>query len=139
MRVFRPVWARRLIAVVYTAVLVIYLLQPPGAFAVKLVAPEAAPDWQNEIVFTIGHFVGFGVLFVLWYAALRPDFPRRAGPSAATLTMTLGVLTELLQNLQPGRNASLYDVIIDALGMALAWWIIRRRATRKDPTTDSSG
>ncbi len=136
---FQAPTLRRAAAVIYTVGLLAYLLQPPGAPTVELVAPEAAPDWQREIAFTIGHFVGFGVLFALWHRALRPNLAQRAEPSAAAITMTVGVLAELLQNLQPGRAASLYDVVIDALGMALVWWIIRCRATQNNPTTDSSG
>ncbi|MEM6282613.1 MAG: VanZ family protein [Chloroflexota bacterium] len=109
----------------YSLLIIAYLLQQPGSPTVEIVAPVAAPDWQREVAFTIGHIVGFGVLFVLWYIALRHVMAVRAAVTAFTIAMTIGLLAEGLQNLLPQRNASLYDVAMNTLGMVGAWFAIR--------------
>ncbi|MEL6149138.1 MAG: VanZ family protein [Chloroflexota bacterium] len=113
-----------LAAVGYSLFILAYLLQQPGSPPVEIVAPVAAPDWQREVAFTIGHIVGFGTLFVLWYLALRHIMPTRAAIMAFTIAMCIGLLAESLQNLLPDRTASLYDVAMNTLGMLGAWLTI---------------
>ncbi len=98
-----------------------YLLQEPGTPAVEVVAPVAAPAWQREVVFTIGHILGFGLMSVLWarVCALYTT-PLRAVVVAAALTLGIGVAIEFAQMLTAGRNPSLYDVSADVVGIALA-------------------
>ena len=111
-------------ALAYSAGLIAYLLQQPGAPAVEIVAPVAAPDWQREIAFTIGHIMGFGVLFALWWWALSPY--EYAPRYAALVTLGIGLLAEILQSQLPGRSASAYDMAMDAVGIAFAYLIITR-------------
>ncbi|MEO0564559.1 MAG: VanZ family protein [Chloroflexota bacterium] len=113
------------VATIYTAGVLVYLLQQPGTPAVEVVAPVAAPDWQREITFTIGHILGFGGLFVVWWAALHPHISQRAIISAVVIAMTVGILAEVLQSRIPDRNASLYDIAMNSIGislMALVTW-----------------
>ncbi len=115
-------WA---LAVGYSAFLITYLLQQPGTPAVEVVAPVANPDWQREVVFTIGHIVGFGMLFALWLVALRPHLTRHAALTAFSIATTIGLTAEYLQNLLPDRTASVYDVAMNTIGMLLAWALLR--------------
>lgn len=114
-----PRWLRWLAAFGWTLFLLGYLLQQPGTPAVEVVAPQASPDWQREIVFTIGHILGFGVLFVLWFWV----FPGKR-LAAAGITFSVGVFGEYLQSRLPERNASVYDIIINLIGICLAAWIL---------------
>lgn len=109
------------IAIGYTLFLLGYLLQPPGAPTVEVVAPLAAPDWQREIAFTVGHIIGFGALFSIWYVALLRPVGVRATLGAWVLALMIGVLAEILQSLLPERNASGYDLAMNAIGISLAW------------------
>jgi VanZ family protein len=118
-------WLRWGLALGYSAFLIAYLLQQPGSPAVEIVAPVAAPDWKREVAFTIGHILGFGVLFLLWYAALKRDIPARAALTAFVIALAIGLLGEGLQSLLPDRNASLYDMTMNTVGMGLAWAVIR--------------
>lgn len=117
----RAHWLRWAAALGYTVLLVAYLLQQPGTPAVEVVAPIAAPDWRREVAFTIGHIVGFGVLFVLWYAALTPHSTTRAAVIAFGIALLVGLTAETLQSLLPDRSASLYDMLMNTVGMGLAW------------------
>jgi VanZ family protein len=114
-----------LAAIGYSVFILAYLLQQPGSLPVEIVAPVAAPNWQREIIFTIGHIIGFGVLFLLWYVALLSIAPVRAKIGAFVVAMVIGILAETLQNLLPGRNASLYDVVMNTIGMTAVWVGVR--------------
>ncbi len=120
----RPV-SRWTIAIGYSLVVIAYLLQQPGTPAVEVVAPVAAPDWQREVVFTIGHVVGFGVLFALWWWALAER--GRAAFYAALVTLGIGLLAEILQSQLPQRSASAYDMLMNSIGITLAYIVITRQ------------
>lgn len=65
------------------------------------------------------HLASFGLLAVLFRFALGPG--RRApGLIAWALTVVYAASDELHQRFVPGRGASLDDVLLDALGAALA-------------------
>jgi VanZ family protein len=111
----------------YTALMIAYLLQQPGAPTVEIVAPVAAPYWQREIAFTMGHIVGFGTLFLLWLTALRPHTPARAWIAAVVVALSVGLVVEALQSQIPDRSASLYDMVMNTVGIGLASVVQRVR------------
>lgn len=120
-------WA---LAVGWAVFLLAYLVQQPGSPPVEVVAPVAAPHWQREIAFTVGHISGFGMLFALWVGALRPR--PRAGWGALIIAGGVGILAEFLQSQIPDRSASLYDLVMNAIGFALAFALIQRIDQRID-------
>jgi len=61
------------------------------------------------------HMAEYGLLFVLWARALG------APPAAAAIAIAYAVTDELHQTTTDGRHGSPLDVLVDALGVALAW------------------
>ena len=112
------------LALGYTAFLIGYLLQSPGSPAVEIVAPAASPDWRREVAFTIGHIIGFGTLFVLWYIALLRPVGLRAALGACVIALMIGGLAEILQSQLPERSASFYDLTMNTIGILIAWVMI---------------
>ena len=76
------------------------------------------------------HAGTFGLLFVLWLRA----FDWRAPRWAAGIAFLYAVSDEFHQHFIRDRVGSPIDVAIDAIGIALAWWLWRRAtAPRLDP------
>lgn len=108
-----PGWLRWVIAIVYTALLTLLLLQ---SSAQPVVGPVAPKD-QNllwEILLTLGHIIGFGLLVILVWSALLTAAPfRRALITAVIFSCALGLVTEVLQSLVPDRSVSLFDLAVN--------------------------
>lgn len=69
------------------------------------------------------HAVAFIALWALgWRAGLRQPVWLLAGG-----LLVFGVAIEVAQALTPNRQPSLGDVVADAAGIALGWWLLRRR------------
>jgi len=90
---------------------------------------------MNYIFRKMGHGTGYLILTLLGYWALRRSFGMDA-PRAlrwAVLTSLLrAVLDEIHQAFVPGRTGTPVDVIIDAIGIALAAWLIQQRTSPRD-------
>ena len=68
-----------------------------------------------------GHFIGYGVLGLLFFRALTISLVRRAARLAAwsvLLTAVVASLDEFHQSYLPTRTASGFDVLLDTLGAA---------------------
>ena len=80
-----------------------------------VVIPFGAPDY-------VAHVINYGVLGVLLIWALAGgEWPAMTGAviaSAMFLTVLLGVLDEFHQSFIPGREATVRDVVADAVGAA---------------------
>jgi VanZ family protein len=72
------------------------------------------------------HFAEFAILFALWRWALGP----RRAPIAAAIALAWAILDEVHQSWVPGRDADPIDVLVDAAGIAAAWWLLARRDRR---------
>lgn len=84
-------------------------------------APPAAVEWANVAVRKAAHLGAFGVLALLVRQAWAPwPYPRRSAWALATL---YAVADEWHQTWVPGRTGTWYDVVIDALGAAVALWL----------------
>ena len=84
----------------------------------------------NFIFRKTGHGTGYFVLTLLGYWAFRCSFGLDARPALrwAILTSLLrAILDEIHQAFVPGRTGTAVDVMIDAVGIALAAWLIHRR------------
>jgi hypothetical protein len=73
--------------------------------------------------FDLGHAPLFAVLFLAAFWLLKPRV-RRAGLVAALVSAAAGGLTELVQ-LATSREASVGDLALDVVGIALAWTGVR--------------
>lgn len=98
----------------------------------------------NEVGRKIGHFVGYGMIGLLfrnaWYTSIRAGI-MRIGVSLATLqgmvsvsalsvlcTFLVASLDELHQRFVPGRVSSFHDVMVDTTGaifLNLTFWTVR--------------
>jgi len=127
---------RQLIALAYTALLTLILLQSSSRPYIGPPSPPGPPDLGREILLTFAHVIGFGLLVWLWWKALTPS------PRALLLTigisLALGIVTELLQNLVPDRSASLFDLATNTLVTLVAAWLIHARPTSPSATEAQS-
>jgi VanZ family protein len=75
-----------------------------------------------------GHFTGYGLLALAYLHAFKYDQKRIR--LAWLLSILYAVTDEFHQSFVPGRNASIYDVLIfDNLGAVFALWLYSRQRT----------
>lgn len=78
------------------------------------------------------HIPAYALLAFLWRWSLGGMGARTAIATSLTLTIAFGVFQEWAQSLVPGRYASFYDVIFDAVGAVVGVWCFGRlRAARR--------
>ncbi len=105
------------------------------AFSAQPSLPSAPNRWDALLKKTM-HALAYGALARLYLRALRAQCPRAQWARAASWVLALiyALSDEYHQTLVPGRNGSLTDVTIDALGacgaMLLDWWWHRERSRR---------
>jgi VanZ family protein len=90
----------------------------------------------NYLFRKTGHGTGYFLLTLLGYWAFRTSFGverARALRWAVATSLVRAVLDEIHQAFVPGRTGTPVDVMIDAVGITLAAWLIRRRSARKPP------
>ena len=114
-------------AVVWTAITFVVSHQP------VVVIPFGAPDYA-------AHAINYAVLGVLLiWARTGGDWSAVTIPviaSAVVLAVLLGIADEFHQSFIPGRDATVHDVVADALGAAAGALVVgvgvalRRRQTR---------
>jgi VanZ family protein len=91
---------------------------------------SAQPDLNSGLGVwdTIGrkliHAGTYGVLFLLWWRALKTPLP------AAAITLLYAISDEWHQTFVEGRHGSPLDVLIDVSGMLIAYGLVTRRGTR---------
>ncbi len=119
-------WLRVALAIAYTAVLTLVLVQ---SSANPLLGPAAPREFNLawEILLTLGHLVGFSLLVIVnWSALATITTSRRALITAVIFACLLGLITELLQGFVPDRSASLFDLACDCgVSFATAYLIHR--------------
>lgn len=123
---------RRLMAVLWTLLVTVMLLQSSGHPVVGPPAPPGPPDFNREIQLTIGHIITFSVLTLLLWWALRPNLS--TGRSLfVTLAFTLiyGVITELAQMMVVDREPSFYDMAINASTAILVGVLIYSKTVKR--------
>jgi VanZ family protein len=119
---------RSAVAVAYTALLSVLLLQ---SSARPLVGPVAPRDFNLvwEILLTLGHLAGFGLLtgICAWaFSALSPY--RRSIVIALIFACAFGLVTEALQTLVPDRSVSWFDLLCNwGISVGVAVWLWRRK------------
>ena len=108
----------------------------------RWLAPQLAerltPEQLHLLNYTfrkMGHGTGYLILTLLGYWAFRRSFGMdspRAVRGAVLTSLLRAVLDEIHQAFVPGRTGTPVDVMIDAVGIALAAWLIQRRTSPKD-------
>jgi VanZ family protein len=84
--------------------------------------------WQPSLLSIAAHFTEYAVLAALLWLALRktPALARLATPVAFGLAVLYALSDEWHQSFVPGRYPDGRDVLVDALGAAVALWLVRR-------------
>ena len=77
----------------------------------------------------VAHAGEYALLTALWAWALAPLYGRRALLAAAAIALLYALTDEYHQSFVPGRDADLFDIVVDATGIAAASWVLSR-ATR---------
>ncbi|RMF80223.1 MAG: hypothetical protein D6737_08750 [Chloroflexi bacterium] len=115
---------RLTLAIAWTIVSV-YVLLLPGDTPVI----EGLAALLKNLGFTIGHFVGFGILAGLWqWTLLAYLSPRWALIGAISIALVVGLSTEVAQISVEGRGADVVDVIADMSGaIATVMWLYHAR------------
>ncbi|MBL8155676.1 MAG: VanZ family protein, partial [Anaerolineae bacterium] len=120
---------RSAVAVAYTTLMTVLLLQSSARPLVGPVAPrEFNLVW--EILLTLGHLVGFGILTSLCIWAFSALTPRRRGiVITLVFVCAFGLVTEALQTLVPDRSVSWFDLTCNwGVSVGVAVWLWRRGA-----------
>jgi VanZ family protein len=97
--------------------LIFYLSAQPAA---------AHHPWWEIVVRKVGHVTGYALLTALWAWALRGAV-RRPILVAVCISLAYACTDEYHQTFVRGRNGTPIDVGVDAIGMAIAAWLIRAR------------
>ncbi len=91
-----------------------------------------APGYRLDAVLKkLTHVAEYVVLFLLLFRAWRRARSASQALNLSLLTaVTYAISDELHQAWVPGRNANGRDVLIDASGALLLWWLLRSRCGR---------
>lgn len=76
------------------------------------------------------HIAEYGILvFLLWQAIFHSVKLSRTKVnfSAGMLALLYAISDEVHQSFVPTRNSSVYDILIDSIGIILVLWVIRSR------------
>jgi len=119
-RLITSPWLRGGVALAYTAILTVYLLQPHTSPVIAKPSIPGQPALSREILRTFGHFVTFGGLTLVWASALSAVWPfRRALVVTVTVMVIFSAASEWAQSFVRERSASVEDFTADVLGVLL--------------------
>lgn len=114
---------------------------PPFALMAVIFLLSAQPNLSSGLglIDLVGrklvHAAEFGLLCVLWWRALRTVArPRPALVAAALVSVLYAASDEYHQSFVAGRSGNPLDVLIDTLGIAVAWVLLERRHVRRHTT-----
>jgi VanZ family protein len=126
-----PRLLRCLIAISYTLILTITLIQPSRTPLIGPAAPPGPPDATREAILTFMHLIGFALLMSsLWWAFESLTTPQRALWITLAFALILSPLSELLQTLVPGRGASWGDWVTNTMSTLVSGLLIWQRYIR---------
>lgn len=114
-------WLRGLLALAYTAILTVYLLQPHASPVIAKPSIPGQPALSREILRTFGHFATFSGLTLVWASALSAVWPFRRALVITVIAMVMfSGVSEWAQNYVYDRSASMEDFTADIIGVLLA-------------------
>lgn len=119
--------ARWIVAIGWTLLLTLLLLQPEAEPLIDLGLPGGQSLWR-EILFSALHLLAFALTCILWFWTLRSTLPsRRSLFAAAIIAIALGISTEALQSFTLDRHASLIDFLANIGGVLIAARVLDQR------------
>jgi len=119
---------RALLALGWTLLLTVLLVQPSSNPVIGPPAPPGQPSPTREVFLTAGHVVTFTVLVLVWRWALVSRLPpRNAMFVAVGFALSFGLITEIAQTFSANRSPSLFDVAANWLTTGAVAAVIRMR------------
>ena len=133
LKVFSPATPLRiLIALGWSALLTLLLLQGEADPVIDLGLPRGDNTVTRELAFSALHLLAFGITCACWHWALcRAAQAHRALLAACLIAIALGVTTEILQSYTLDRHASWLDLAANVGGVLLAARFIHARVAGK--------
>ncbi len=126
-----PLLLRWVMAIVWTILLVILLVQPEDTPLIDTGIPPGPVTFEREFVFTSAHTIAYSVLTALWVGvAVNYVTLKRALQIVIVFALILGLITELAQAFSPDRYPSITDYIANVMGITLTAHYIWRQQTR---------
>ena len=107
---------RRVVAVGY--MLLIF------ALSLKPVWQDHPDSWIREMLHNLMHVPAYALMAFFVYLAWSGEGQRRWG--SVLIPFIYGVLLEVLQGFVPGRYPSWLDIVLNALGIITAVWLVQR-------------
>lgn len=87
----------------------------------SLTAPPPAGIWFWDIAVPyLAHFIEYFLLFLLLYRALKKPF------FSLIIGFFYALSDEFHQAFVPSRTSSFYDVLVDSVGLLIAWLVLER-------------
>lgn len=121
------------IALAYTVVATILLVQSSLQPIIGPPAPTGPLTLERELLLTVAHFVTFLLLVVVWWWAARALLPApRALFVAVGFALIFGIITEIAQTAMVDRQASLYDLAVNWTATIATATFISERSRRRD-------
>lgn len=120
-----PRLLRTALAILWTIVLTILLLQPTTQPIIPTGIQGAPPSLERELLFSTGHILTFAFTVLVWSWALHI---RRGWHLVLLcgLLLAYGVLAEYAQSTVPGRAAQWWDMLANGIGVVLGIVIVHR-------------
>lgn len=120
-------WMARILLIIVFCVTVVGVLLP-GATLGWMRHRWNWFTYPLDLIESVGSALNLihAILFLLLGIALRLALPRWQAGRVALAFAVLGVATELVQLLVPGRHARASDVVVDVVAGLLGWVAMRR-------------
>lgn len=95
------------------------------AFSSQPTSAVSEIDWRDFIFKKTIHFFEFGILFILFFRALKNSIKlAQVAFWAFVFTVLYAVSDEYHQTLVSGRTGTVRDIVIDSTGAFLFWLVI---------------
>ncbi|MCY3867548.1 MAG: VanZ family protein [Chloroflexi bacterium] len=123
-----PAPARWTLAIGWTLLLTLFLLQPEAEPLIDLGLPRGESTLQRELFFSALHLLAFALTCFIWFWTIHSALTLgRRLLAAVLIAISLGIVTEALQSLTLDRHASLIDLIANIAGALVAARLIWQR------------
>ena len=128
LKILQHAAARYAIAILWSALLTLFLLQPEADPVIDLGLPSGDNTLSRELFFSTLHLIAFGITCFCWFWALQRNLKIRTSLLGACLiAILLGGATEMLQSFTPDRHASWLDLAANIFGTLIAARLIHLR------------
>lgn len=124
----QPSPARWALAIGWTLLLCLFLLQPEADPLINLGLPKGDSTLAREVFFSALHLLAFALTCFVWFWTLRRNLKVRTSLLVAVvIAIVLGIVTESLQTLTLDRHASFIDLAANFAGALIAARVVWQR------------